>query len=171
MLVRSSHADEELLTSILAATAHRLAVDAIASIIFSPGTERPFGALAASLAEHGLPSCLVYGREDPWVRKAPTTTHPWGLFILHCSCTRQARECHLVLSGCLATVLAAMQVVPLWGQRLKRLVPEAAYYEVRCPRGCNCRENWLSCHYLGENLLCKGSSNDYPRQQAFKGAC
>jgi pimeloyl-ACP methyl ester carboxylesterase len=86
-----SAADEELLASILAATTHRLAVDAIVSIIFSPGTARPFGALAASLAQHGLPSCLLYGREDPWV-------------------------------------------VPLWGQRLKRLVPGAAYFEARgCP--------------------------------------
>lgn len=85
--MRRSAADEELLASILAATTHSLAVDAMVSIIFSPGTERPFGALAASLAERGLPSCLVYGREDPWV-------------------------------------------VPLWGQRLKRLVPHAAYFEV-----------------------------------------
>ena len=90
---RRSAADEELLASILAATTHRLAVDAMVSIIFSPGTARPFGALAGSLAQHGLPSCLVYGREDPWV-------------------------------------------VPLWGQRLKRLVPGAAYFEARRPRAC-----------------------------------
>ena len=58
-------ADARLLSNILAATAHELAVDAIVSIIFSPGTSKPFGALAASLK---VPSCLIYGREDPWVR-------------------------------------------------------------------------------------------------------
>lgn len=51
----------------MAATTHRLAVDAMVSIMFSPGTARPFGELAACLSEHGLPSCLIYGREDPWV--------------------------------------------------------------------------------------------------------
>jgi dienelactone hydrolase len=79
-------ADTKLLSNILAATAHELAVDAIVSIIFSPGTSQPFGRLAASLK---VPSCLIYGREDPWVK-------------------------------------------PVWGQRLKRLVPKAAYFEVTC---------------------------------------
>ena len=36
----------------------------IVSIIFSPGTSQPFGRLAASLT---VPSCLIYGQEDPWV--------------------------------------------------------------------------------------------------------
>lgn len=79
--------DEKLLSNILAATQHELAVDAIASIIFSPGTVERFGKLAADAR---CPSCLIYGRHDPWVR-------------------------------------------PVWGQRLKRLVPNAAYFEVRTP--------------------------------------
>ena len=68
-----SAADARLLSNILAATAHELAVDAIVSIIFSPGTSKPFGALAASLK---VPSCLIYGREDPWVRPC------YALFLL-----------------------------------------------------------------------------------------
>lgn len=77
--------DDKLLSNILAATQHELALDAMASIIFSPGTVQRFGKLAADAR---CPSCLIYGRHDPWVR-------------------------------------------PVWGQRLKRLVPHAAYFEVR----------------------------------------
>ena len=47
--------------------------------------------------------------------------------------TACALETHLVLIVCHAWV----QVVPLWGQRLKRMVPQAAYFEVRRQR-----QNW-----------------------------
>ncbi|BDA49620.1 probable 2-hydroxy-6-oxononadienedioate/2-hydroxy-6-oxononatrienedioate hydrolase [Coccomyxa sp. Obi] len=83
-------ADEKLLTNILAATQHELAVDAMVSIIFSPGTVQRFGELAADAP---CPSCLIYGQHDPWVR-------------------------------------------PVWGQRLKRFVPHATYFEIpagHCP--------------------------------------
>ncbi|CAL5220694.1 g2745 [Coccomyxa viridis] len=103
-----SAADTRLLSNILAATAHELAVDAMVSIIFSPGTSQPFGRLAASLR---VPSCLIYGREDPWVK-------------------------------------------PVWGQRLKRLVPKAAYFEIspagHCPHDeapdavTHCMKDWIT---------------------------
>ncbi|KAK9840633.1 hypothetical protein WJX81_005839 [Elliptochloris bilobata] len=87
-------ADDDLVNSIMEAARHPLALDAIASIILSPRSARPFGQLAAAAAA-ACPACLIYGKEDPWV-------------------------------------------VPLWGQRLRRLLPaDTAYYEVspagHCP--------------------------------------
>ncbi|EIE19212.1 alpha/beta-hydrolase, partial [Coccomyxa subellipsoidea C-169] len=116
--------DDKLLSNILAATQHELALDAMASIIFSPGTVQRFGKLAADAR---CPSCLIYGRHDPWVR-------------------------------------------PVWGQRLKRLVPHAAYFEIpagHCPHDETpaavhwCLQEWIAsieedrplCLNVGEEVL------------------
>ncbi len=77
MLCRAA-ADDDMVNSIMEATQHPLALDAMASIWFSPRSERPFGQLAAAAAST-CPACLIYGKEDPC---APPFQHRGPIYSL-----------------------------------------------------------------------------------------
>ena len=53
-----------LTAGILRPTLHPAALDAFASIAFSPRPSRPFHEALASMT---APALLLYGRDDPWV--------------------------------------------------------------------------------------------------------
>ena len=143
MFACRSAADARLLSNILAATAHELAVDAIVSIIFSPGTSKPFGALATSLK---VPSCLIYGREDPWVM-------PYYAAFQHAECIILMAVSNIAILICRPL---ALQVKPVWGQRLRRLLQgsQTAYFEIspagHCPHDESpeavsyCMRDWIA---------------------------
>ena len=86
--------DASLVRAILTPTRRACALDAFCSVVFSPKSALAFDDATRAIRERGIPTALVYGRDDPWV-------------------------------------------VPLWGQRLKRAIPDAAYYELpgvgHCP--------------------------------------
>eukprot|EP00850_Spirogloea_muscicola_P010654 SM000063S20044 [mRNA] locus=s63:494967:497651:+ [translate_table: standard] len=71
-LLRLVYADDSavsdaLLADMLAPTAHPAAAAAFASILFAPRGLSTFGRNLQRIAEHGLPACLVYGGDDPWI--------------------------------------------------------------------------------------------------------
>ncbi len=130
------------MNSIMEAARHPLALDAILSMWLSPRSARPFGQLAAQAAA-AAPACLIYGKEDPWVRS------------LSAARLTPSRRCLAEPDG-----PRRMQVVPLWGQRLRRLLPEAtAYYEIspagHCPHHeapeavLACMRDWLAAQEAG----------------------
>uniref|UniRef100_A0A0C9S9C3 TSA: Wollemia nobilis Ref_Wollemi_Transcript_1363_2663 transcribed RNA sequence n=1 Tax=Wollemia nobilis TaxID=56998 RepID=A0A0C9S9C3_9CONI len=90
----NSAVTDELLLRILEATEHPAAAASFVSIIFAPQGELSFNEILSRCREMNIPLCLIYGREDPWVK-------------------------------------------PVWGQLVKRQVPDAVYYEVspagHCP--------------------------------------
>lgn len=92
--VDHSALSDDLITHIVEATEHPAAAAAFCSIIFAPQGEISFNEGLKRCRKSSVPTCLIYGREDPWV-------------------------------------------VPLWGQRVKQLVPESVYYEIspagHCP--------------------------------------
>ncbi|GAQ85781.1 putative alpha/beta hydrolase fold containing-protein [Klebsormidium nitens] len=59
---------DELVAQIVEPTSHPAAASAFASIIFAPKPENSFNEGLHKLRAHGVPLCLMYGREDPWVR-------------------------------------------------------------------------------------------------------
>lgn len=58
----------ELLSRILEATEHPAAAAAFSSIIFAPQGELSFNETLLRCREHNIPICLIYGRQDPWVK-------------------------------------------------------------------------------------------------------
>ncbi len=129
------------MNSIMEAARHPLALDAILSMWLSPRSARPFGQLAAQAAA-AAPACLIYGKEDPWVRSLDAKVN-----IVTALSGRASRP-------------RRVQVVPLWGQRLRRLLPEAtAYYEIspagHCPHHeapeavLACMRDWLAAQEAG----------------------
>eukprot|EP01018_Ginkgo_biloba_P029226 Gb_35057 [translate_table: standard] len=59
---------DELLLRILEATEHPAAAAAFASIICAPQGELSFNETLSRCQESNIPICLVYGKEDPWVK-------------------------------------------------------------------------------------------------------
>lgn len=66
---------DELLLRILEATEHPAAAASFASIIFAPQGELSFNETLLRCQEMNIPICLIYGREDPWVRPQ------WGQLV------------------------------------------------------------------------------------------
>lgn len=58
----------ELLSRIVEATEHPAAAAAFSSIIFAPQGELSFNETLIRCRENNVPICLIYGREDPWVK-------------------------------------------------------------------------------------------------------
>ncbi|KAK9683040.1 hypothetical protein RND81_10G114100 [Saponaria officinalis] len=98
-LLRQVYADhttdvDEVFSQILETTQHPAAAAAFASIMCAPTGQLSFDESLSRCRESRVPVCLMYGKEDPWVK-------------------------------------------PLWGQQVKRQLPDAPYYEIspagHCP--------------------------------------
>lgn len=61
-------ADDALVARIVESTLHPAALEAFISIVLAPKAARSFEECLVALRAAGTPVCLVYGREDPWVR-------------------------------------------------------------------------------------------------------
>ncbi|KAL2896332.1 Pheophytinase chloroplastic [Bienertia sinuspersici] len=98
-LLRQVYADHstdvyKVFSKIVETTEHPAAAAAFASIMCAPAGELSFDESLSRCRENNVPVCLVYGKEDPWVK-------------------------------------------PMWGQQVKKKLPEATYYEIspagHCP--------------------------------------
>ncbi|XP_024982737.1 pheophytinase, chloroplastic [Cynara cardunculus var. scolymus] len=85
---------DKVFSRILEITEHPAALASFASIMLAPQGKISFGEALSRCKTHDIPICLMYGKEDPWVR-------------------------------------------PVWGQQVKRQLPEAPYYQIspagHCP--------------------------------------
>ncbi|XP_042438243.1 pheophytinase, chloroplastic-like [Zingiber officinale] len=66
---------DKVFSQIIEVTEHPAAAAAFASIMFAPGGQLSFQESLGRCAVSGVPICLMYGREDPWVRPI------WGLKV------------------------------------------------------------------------------------------
>lgn len=98
-LLRQVYADHltdvnKVFSQIVETTEHPAAAAAFASIMCAPTGQLSFNESLSRCRESKVPVCLVYGKEDPWVK-------------------------------------------PIWGQQVKKQLPEAPYYEIspagHCP--------------------------------------
>lgn len=60
-------ADEDLVRRIVQATENPRALDAFTSIVLAPKSRFTFNQMVDAVSASGIPVCLAYGREDPWV--------------------------------------------------------------------------------------------------------
>ncbi|XP_071720039.1 pheophytinase, chloroplastic [Rutidosis leptorrhynchoides] len=85
---------DKVFTRILEITEHPAALASFASIMLAPQGKLSFGEALLRCKSHNTPICLMYGKEDPWVR-------------------------------------------PVWGQQVKKQLPQAPYYQIspagHCP--------------------------------------
>lgn len=85
---------DKVFSRIVETTQHPAAAASFASIMCAPTGQLSFNESLSRCRENNIPICLMYGKEDPWVR-------------------------------------------PIWGQQVKRQLPEAPYYEIspagHCP--------------------------------------
>ncbi|KAK7258201.1 hypothetical protein RIF29_32721 [Crotalaria pallida] len=66
---------DNVFSHIIETTRHPAAAAAFASIMFAPQAELSFGEALSRCRTNNVPICLMYGKEDPWVRPV------WGLQI------------------------------------------------------------------------------------------
>ncbi|KAL7618628.1 hypothetical protein Lser_V15G03673 [Lactuca serriola] len=66
---------DKVFSRILEITEHPAALASFASIMLAPQGEVSFGEALSRCKIHGIPICLMYGKEDPWVRPI------WGLQV------------------------------------------------------------------------------------------
>lgn len=66
---------DKVFSRILEVTEHPAALASFASIMLAPQGEVSFGEALSRCKVHGIPICLMYGKEDPWVRPV------WGLQV------------------------------------------------------------------------------------------
>ncbi|XP_074308396.1 pheophytinase, chloroplastic [Silene latifolia] len=123
-LLRQVYADhttdvDDVFSQIVETTQHPAAAAAFASIMCAPAGQLSFDESLLRCGESAVPICLMYGKEDPWVR-------------------------------------------PLWGQQVKRQLPDTPYYEISPAGHCPHDEvpeviNYLLRGWIG-NLESKGSA-------------
>ncbi|KAI3686226.1 hypothetical protein L1987_79900 [Smallanthus sonchifolius] len=66
---------DKVFSRILEITEHPAALASFASIMLAPQGEMSFGEALSRCKSHDVPICLMYGKEDPWVRPV------WGLQV------------------------------------------------------------------------------------------
>ncbi|KAI4333064.1 hypothetical protein L6164_017916 [Bauhinia variegata] len=85
---------DNVFSRIVETTRHPAAAASFTSIMFAPQGELSFNEALSRCRTNNVPICLMYGKEDPWVK-------------------------------------------PIWGLQVKRLVPDAPYYQIspagHCP--------------------------------------
>ncbi|KAK9154820.1 hypothetical protein Sjap_002300 [Stephania japonica] len=111
---------DKVFSRILEVTEHPAAAASFASIMFAPKGELSFQEALLRCQMSNIPICLMYGKEDPWVR-------------------------------------------PVWGQMIKKQVPEAPYYVISPAGHCPHDEvpevvNYLLRGWI-ENLESQGSES------------
>ncbi|KAL5543639.1 hypothetical protein UlMin_007423 [Ulmus minor] len=79
-ILRQVYADhstnvDKVFSRILETTEHPAAAASLASIMFAPQGQLSFGEALSRCKMNNLPLCLMYGKEDPWVRPV------WGLQV------------------------------------------------------------------------------------------
>lgn len=152
--------DDALLERIVAATHRPDALDAFTSILLSPRTALTFNEMLAAV---GCPVLLAYGRDDPWcARRRPLSIALCLALPPACCCMHVIHaltQAHAATRACAAW--CPRRVVPIWGQRLKRVLPQAQYLELSPAGHCPHHEapaainsiisTWLAAVEAGEH--------------------